>query len=152
VDWNGSSGSYPFGEVVNPPGITVSGDLLFRTYVMQDGDFVSDTGTLTSVEIAPPSLTKWIEFSFIDSEPEAAATDVKYTVEAWNDNSSAWETPALIDESGAANGELDDSPVDLSSLDAAVYTKLRLTATLTTTDVSNPEGPKIEEWKVTYQP
>ncbi len=152
IDWNPNNNSYPFGEIVTRQGLNVSGDLLFKTYVITEDGFVSDTGTMTSAEIAPATVSKWIRFSFTDSEPTAADTDVKYTVEAWNVNSSAWDVPALTDASGNGNGQLDEAPVDLSGLDAAVYTKLRLTATLTTADVTNLEGPSVEEWKVTYQP
>lgn len=152
VFYNGNDSSYTGGQIITPPGITISGDVLFKTYVMQFTQFVSDTGTITSVEIEPSSVTEWGEFSFTEDEPAAASTDIKYTVEAWNSDASAWETPTLTDADGSANGEFDDSPVDLSGLDASVYTKLRLSATLTTTDVTNPEGPTIDEWKVTYKP
>jgi len=107
---------------------------------------------MTSVEIAPASIAKWLQFSFSDSEPASASTDIRYTIEAWNTSLSQWETPALSDANGNENGSFDDSPVDLSGLDASVYTKLRLSATLTTTDVTNPEGPTVDWWKVTYQP
>ena len=119
---------------------------------MQFLNFVSDTGTLTSVEVAPGSVSKWMEFSFEDEEPSSASTDIRYTLEAWNAGASQWEIPSLTDASGNANGSLDDSPVDLSGLDAAVYTKLRLSAVLTTTDTANPEGPAIDRWKVAYRP
>lgn len=152
VAWNANNTGYPGGNILTREGLTLSGDLHFRTYVVKEGDFVSDTGTVMSVEIAPTTVVKWIEFSFADGEPAAANTDVRYTVEAWNDGSSAWETPSLTDAGGNSNGDLDDSPVDLSDLDAAVYTKLRLTAVLKTEDTANPEGPEIDEWKVTYQP
>ena len=77
---------------------------------------------------------------------------IRETFEAWNTNLSQWDTPALTDADGKENGQFDDSPVDLSGLDAGVYTKLRLSATLTTTDVANPEGPAVDRWKITYQP
>ncbi len=152
VAWNANNSGYPDGKILTREGLTLSGDLHFKTYVKEDGDFVSDTGTMTSVEIAPATIAKWLEFSFSDSEPTSASTDVTYTIEAWNTNLSQWDTPALTDADGKENGQFDDSPVDLSGLDAGVYTKLRLSATLTTTDVADPEGPAVDQWKVTYQP
>jgi hypothetical protein len=152
VAWNGNNSGYASGKILTREGLTLSGDLHFRTYVVEEGDFVSDTGTMTSVEIAPGTVAKWLEFSFSDVEPASVSTDARYTIEAWNADLSQWETPALTDANGNGNGDFDDSPVDLSSLDAGVYTKLRLSATLTTTDVANPLGPTIDWWKVTYQP
>lgn len=144
------SSSYLGGELTTSSPFPITGDLCFETNVMQFTGFVSDTGTISSVEIAPASMSGWIEFSFMDNKP--FGTDITYTVEAWNSVDSQWETPSLTDASGNPNEQFDDSPVDLSSLDASVYTKLRLKAALTTSDVTNPDGPAVDEWKVAYVP
>lgn len=101
-------------------------------------------GTATSVDIIPTTIYGWTQFSWTDSKP--AGTNIVYTLEAWD--GSAWVAPALTDALSNANGSFTNSPVDLSGLDHNTYTKIKLTADFSSTDVT--ATPLLSDWSVTW--
>lgn len=93
-------------------------------------------GRLSTEVDLPKGATGWESLSWTEVEPYATAIETK--IEGWNGN--AWiGIPGL--------SSLKTSPVDLSGIDAGVFTRLRLTATMTTVDVN--ATPRLKDWRVT---
>lgn len=107
-----------------------------------DGTYFS-SGFLISTDITSPNLQGWQEFSWIDSKPDS--TEITYQLLYFDGNE--WVLIPENDLPGNSTG-LGPSPVDLSNLDHSLYDKLRIKATLSTTDPS--QTPAILEWHLTY--
>ncbi len=97
---------------------------------------VYDTsGNATSTEILPPADTyRWGTLTWSESEP--ANTALSVTVQGWN--GASWVN--LITNASAG-------PVDLGSYTTSAYPKLRLVATLTTSNQA--VTPTLNSWTVT---
>lgn len=106
-------------------------------------DSSATTGFVMSVDIEPPALLSWDQFSFIDSEP--LGTDILYQVYYFA--SPDWVLVPDTDLPGNSSG-FDDSPVDLSGLNPSFYPELRVRA-----DFSAPEGltPALDSWQVSWK-
>ena len=107
-----------------------------------DGTYFS-SGFLISTDITSPNLQGWQEFSWIDSKPDS--TEITYQLLYFDGNE--WVLIPENDLPGNSTG-LGPSPVDLSNLDHSLYDKLKIKATLSTTDPS--QTPAILEWHLTY--
>lgn len=108
------------------------------------GDATYDTpGFVRSINIAPTYVSRWREFSWVDTRP--AQTAVTYHV--YFPGASG---PELIPDSvlpGNSTG-FSTSPVNVSGIATTTYPSLQLYAALTTADPG--ETPTIEVWSLTY--
>lgn len=95
------------------------------------------TDTSTTAQIAPaPGATRWGAAAWVADTP--AGTSVSVDVQAWS--GSAWVGIAGYTGKTA-------SPIDLSALSTATYPKLRMVATLSTTDYR--VAPSLTSWTLT---
>jgi len=92
-------------------------------------------GWIRSVQIAPPGLVSWGQFTFNHTAP--SGTSIYYTIEGYN--GTTWVT---------LFNNITSGPVDLSGVDASVYKRLRLTAHLAT--ANSTVTPEVDWWSVTY--
>lgn len=102
------------------------------------------TGFVISAEINPVTLLSWDRFSFSDNEP--IGTDIKYQLYYYA--SPDWLLIPDIDLPGNSIG-FDESPVDISWLNASTYTKLKLKANFS----SSAAGltPELYDWQVSWR-
>lgn len=124
----------------------------FLDVVISDGEVVLDkidddyldSGYLTSIDIIPEDLISWEEFSWNDSK--VSGTQILYQVLYFDELN--W---VLIPDSDLSENSLGftTSPVDLSSLDIAVYPQLRVKANLSTTDPT--VSPILYDWQVSWR-
>ncbi|NQT71633.1 MAG: DUF2341 domain-containing protein [Chloroflexi bacterium] len=103
----------------------------------------SSSGTVSSVGIAPSSLSNWDSLGWSDTEP--TNTDIKIRLEYYSGGS--WQLIPDGDLSGNAAG-FDSSPVDLMSLNTGTYSEVRLAANLSTTDTL--VTPTLHDWNITW--
>jgi hypothetical protein len=105
----------------------------------------STTGTLTSsaVDFENRSVgNAWGSISWADTE---TVGDIKYSLEYYNDSSSAWALIPDVALSGNSVG-FDTSPVSLLTLDVETYRRIRLRATFT--DVGG--SPTLSDWTIAW--
>lgn len=121
-----------------PPSYNTSGQWAFATAtpVPYSATGYYPLGTVSVDVDAPTSTVHWGTLAW--EEAEAANTKVLLNVKGWN--GGAW-----VDLIGLET--LDSSPIDLSSLSAAAYSKLRLTATLNSGALANT--PSFSSWSLT---
>ncbi|GBD33744.1 hypothetical protein HRbin34_00028 [bacterium HR34] len=105
--------------------------------------YVSD-GFIESVEIEPGSFLSWLNFTFNDNQ--ISGTSIKYYVYYFD--GAHWSLVPDSDLPGNSTG-FSVSPVDLSSLDVATYSKLKFRADLHTDDTS--KTPSIDLWQVSWK-
>lgn len=168
--WNTSYDSGFTPDIAKSVAIDSGNNILVTGYVKNSSSSISDihtikyrsdysvaldisraqTGLLVSKEIIPTGTISWGQFSWQDGKPFPITATIRYTLEAWNTNSSGWETPALSDALGNSNGLFTNSPVNLSSLSFSIYTKVRLKANFISYDSS--AIPNLVEWEVTWGP
>jgi|GEM_PF-467083 len=114
-------------------------DFSFNIYDDQYGP----SGELTSVEINPASLSEWQEFSWTDSEP--SNTDLRYQL--FYASGTDWLLIPDSELSGNSTG-FDLSPVDLSTLSTATFSRLKAKAVFSSSDANN--SPSLNDWQVSW--
>ncbi|MDO8964858.1 MAG: cytochrome c3 family protein [Coriobacteriia bacterium] len=131
---NGTWGAWTV--LPNGPWDSVTGITSAVTTITPGITAAYETSTVDSPELLPGDTTEWGSLSWSSTEP--SGTDVGMTVQRWS--GSAWEdVPGMVD--------IRTSPVDLGSLATAVNPKLRVRATLYTSDPFL--APTVSGWKVT---
>ncbi len=119
---------------------TVTGGYLAAS---SSGSTYPAAATATSLTIAPAGLVAWGEVDVAKSEP--ASTSVR--VQVLSDASGSFEpvSDALVPGNGQG---LLSVPIDLSALDPAVHTQLRLRARFASEDPN--ETALLDAWSVSY--
>jgi type II secretory pathway pseudopilin PulG len=101
------------------------------------------SGFAISNEIVPGDLVSWNQLVFTGVKP--SQTNITYQVLYFN--GASWVLVPNTYISGNSTG-LTSSPIQLSSLPAGTYTKLKIKANLSTTN--NTVTPQVNSWEVTW--
>ena len=101
------------------------------------------SGYLISNEISPSSLVAWDEFSFSDLEP--TGTDLNYQI--YFASSTDWY---LIPDSVLAGNSagLELSPIDLSGLSTATYSRLKIRGNFSSNSTSSTS--RLYNWQINW--
>jgi hypothetical protein len=102
------------------------------------------SGYLFSQGIQPPNLVNWDELSFSDSEPPLV-TDLRYQI--YFASGTDWLIIPDEDLSGNSQG-FDAAPVDLSNLDAATYSGLKIKGNFSSSSTSST--PVLYGWELSW--
>ena len=114
-------------------------DFSFRVY----GDEYVSSGYLISVTTTPASLLSWNELSWTDLEP--VNTNLIYQL--YYASGTDWFLIPNTDLSGNEAG-FDLSPIDLSGVNTATYTQLRIKGTFSNT--VSEATPRLYSWQLSW--
>ena len=121
----------------------------FENVKVENGELVlssttlSTTGYARSIEIKPDYLVQWLDFSWNDE----VSADNEIIYQLYYEDDLA--TYVLVPDVDLPNNSIgfSTSPVDISSLDVEIYSRLKMKASLST---NNTSTPVLEDWQVRY--
>lgn len=114
-----------------------------KVELVTSGEEYLASGYLVSIETTPADLVSWSEFSFSDSEPVDTDLDYQFYYASGTD----WYLIPDADLIGNSSG-FDLSPVDLSGLSIATYSKLKIKGNFSTNSISST--PVLYDWQLTW--
>jgi uncharacterized membrane protein len=111
--------------------------------VKLSGPPYASSGYVISNEIAPADLVNWAQLTFTGTKP--AQTNITYQILYYN--GSSWVLVPNQYVSGNSSG-LTTSPVQISTIPAGTYTRLKIKANLSSSN--NTVTPQATSWELTW--
>jgi hypothetical protein len=128
-------------KIVEFSNLTIGGG---QVVLSDSGGTYQTSGYLISISIEPADLINWQDFSFNDSRPPN--TDISYQILYYD--GLEWTLVPDSDLPGNSTG-FETYPIDLSGLDPVIYSKLKLKANFSTSDLS--DTPILYDWQVSWK-